>query len=307
MDLNIAILGGTSHIARAVTPYLLDAGAQITLFARNPGKLADSPCRVIGDFAALMSGKYDLLINCIGAGTPRELAGDYNRWFTVLEKFDNLALEYLQKVNRNALYVMFSSGAVYGRKNRAPAEENSAWELSPNKIAVPDYYALVKIYSEAKHRSLPDLRIADLRIFSFFSRHIELDSGYFMTDLVTALLEEKVLTTSPGEMIRDYPHPADLSRLIIRCAREEKINRAIDVASAAPLAKSEILKLFSEKFALRCNVAENPLQASPNGDANIYLPTTEMAEKTVAWLPEFTSADTLVSETQAILSKYGKA
>ena len=128
-----------------------------------------------------------------------------------------------------------------------------------------------------------------------------------MTDLVTALLEGKELTTSPGEMIRDYPHPADLSRLIIRCAQEEKINRAIDVASAAPLAKSEILKLFSGKFALRCNVARNPLQASPNGEANIYLPTTEMAEKALAWLPEFTSADTLVSETQAILSKYGKA
>ena len=172
MSLNIAILGGTSHIARAITPYLLESGAQVTLFARNPGKLADSPCRVIGDFAELMNGKYDLLINCIGAGTPKELAGDYNRWFTVLEKFDNLALEYLQKVNRQALYVMFSSGAVYGRKNLAPAEENSVWELSPNKIAVPDYYALAKIYSEAKHRSLPDLRIADLRIFSFFRKEL---------------------------------------------------------------------------------------------------------------------------------------
>ena len=307
VSLNIAILGGSSHIARAITPYLLESGAEVTLFARNPGKLAASHCRVIGDFAELMNGKYDLLINCIGAGTPKELAGDYNRWFTVLEKFDNLALEYLQKVNRQTLYVMFSSGAVYGRKNLAPAEENSVWELSPNKIAVPDYYALAKIYSEAKHRSLPDLRIADLRIFSFFSRHIELDSGYFMTDLVTAILEDKELTTSPGEMLRDYPHPADLSDLIIRCAGEEKINRAIDVASMKPLSKSDILKLFSEKFSLRYKVADNPHPASPNGEANIYLPTTEMAEKAVAWLPEFTSAETLVSETQAILSKYGKA
>ena len=112
---------------------------------------------------------------------------------------------------------------------------------------------------------------------------------------------------SPGEMFRDYPHPADLSRLILRCTREEKINRAIDVASAQPLSKSDILKLFSEKFALRYKVAEKPHSVSPNGDANIYLPTTEMAEKSVEWLPKYTTAETLISETKAILSKYGKA
>ena len=306
MSFKIAILGGTGHIARAITPYLLDRGAQVTLFARTPDKLADSPCRVTADFSALMSEKYDILINGIGAGTPKKLAGNYNRWFSVLEKFDNLALEYLQNVNRDALYVMFSSGAVYGRKNSCPVKEMSSWELFPNKIAVPDFYGISKIYSEAKHRSLSDLRIADLRIFSFFSHHIELDSGYFMTDLVNAVLEDKLLETESGELIRDYPHPADLSDLILRCAGQKKINCSIDVASAAPVTKSEILQTFSEKFALRCKVSSGRI-SSPNGNANIYLPTTEMAEKSVDWKPVFTSIDTLISETKIILSKYGKA
>ena len=305
--MRIVIAGGTSHIARAIVPYFLAAGDRLTLFARRPELLAGTDVEVKSDFGALTSTPCDILINCIGAGTPDVVSKDPSRWFTVLEEFDELALRSLREKNPEALYIHFSSGAVYDRRGDELAGVDSCRTIFPNRICTADYYSIAKLYAEAKHRAHRQLRILDLRIFSFFSRYIKVDSGYFMTDLVTALLEGKELTTSPGEMIRDYPHPADLSRLIIRCAREEKINRAIDVASAAPLAKSEILKLFSEKFALRCNVAENSLQASPNGEANIYLPTTEMAEKAVAWLPEFTSADTLVSETQAILSKYGKA
>ena len=306
VNLNIAILGGTSHIARAITPYLLDAGAQVTLFARNPEKLAGSPCRVIREFDALMEEKFDLIINCIGAGTPKELANDFNRWFSVLEKFDNLALDYLKQVNPEALYVMFSSGAVYGRQSSSPAVETSSWEFFPNRVTVPDYYAISKIYSEAKHRSLENLRIADLRIFSFFSRCIDLESGYFMTDLVKSLVNGSVMETSIGDMIRDYPHPEDLAELILKCAGIPQINTAIDVASSDPVSKTEILKIFAEKFALQYHfsaVGGN----SPNGNVNVYIPTGEMARQTVAWQSRKSSIETLVSETEAILKHYGKA
>ena len=143
MSLKAAILGGTSHIARAITPYLLKAGVKLTLFARSPEKLADAPCDVhkLSEIVFL-TGKFDIIINCIGAGTPKELAGDYNRWFSVLEEFDNLALRYLREENPSALYVFLSSGAVYGRKSDTPAEENSVWQLCPNIVAVPDYYGI---------------------------------------------------------------------------------------------------------------------------------------------------------------------
>lgn len=302
MNLKAAILGGTSHIARALTPYLLEAGTELTLFARSPELLAAAPCRIIRDFSALKEEKYDLVINCIGAGTPNELANDFNRWFSVLEKFDNLVLDYLQKVNPEALYVMFSSGAVYGRQSHAPAAEGSSWNFFPNRVKIQDYYAIAKLYSEAKHRSLPALRIADLRIFSFFSRHIDLDSGYFMTDLVKAVIENRVLETAPGDMLRDYPHPADLAALILRCAGEKKINQAIDVASSKAVAKSEILKTFAEHFALQYRCSAASCGSSPNGEVNVYVPTVEMAEKVLNWRAEKSSIETLLAETGAILN-----
>ena len=308
MSLSIAILGGTSHIARALTPCLLEAGGEVTLFARSPEKLQSSPCRVIKGFDTFLSGSYDLVINCIGAGTPAELASDFNKWFTVLEEFDNLALAYLQKVNPQGLYVMFSSGAVYGRKSGLPSEENSAWSLCPNSISVSDYYAVSKIYSEAKHRSLPHLRIADLRIFSFFSRHIDLNSGYFMTELVKSLLSGQCFQTPQQELIRDYPDPTDLAHLILRCCQEQHFNKAVDVASKAAVSKKEILDLFTSEFRLQYEFTSSTSGTnSPNGNANIYLPTGAMAEKLLNWKAAHTSLSTLHAETKAILKYYGKA
>ena len=308
MSLKVAIPGGTSHIARAITPYLLKAGVKLTLFARSPEKLAGASCDVrVLSAKEFLAGKFDIIINCIGAGTPKELAGDYNRWFSVLEEFDNLALRYLREINPSALYVFLSSGAVYGRKSDAPADENTLWQLSPDKINVPDYYGVAKLYSEAKHRSLSHLRIADLRIFSFFSRYAALDSGYFMTDLVTALLKGETFATSPVDIVRDYPHPSDLAELILRCNQETDINRAINVASAAEISKFELLKVFEKEFDLKYRIEENGIPSSPNGSTHIYLPTPEMAEKVLSWRAEKSSLDTLLSETKAILDSYGKA
>lgn len=307
MSLKVAILGGTSHIAGSLVPHLIAKGAAITLFARSPEKLLPSPCKVVGGFDALMAERFDLLINCIGAGNPKELASDYNRWFSVLEKFDNLSLDYLKNVNSSALYVTFSSGAVYGRKGDAPSTEESSWQLFPNRINVPDYYALSKIYSEAKHRSLPHLRIADLRIFSFFSRSIDLDSGYFMTDLVKALIANECFETPSQELIRDYPHPADLTELILTCSRQEQINQAIDVASSKPVSKQEILDSFAAEFKLKYRFTDSSAPHSPNGNANIYLPTGTMAEKRLNWKAHYSSLETLISETKAIMGYYKNA
>jgi len=307
VSLRIAILGGTSHIARALTHCFLQKETELTLFARSPEKLPSLPCRIIKGFESFPSGEFDLVINCIGAGTPKELKDDYNRWFSVLEKFDNLALDYLKNINPQALYVMFSSGAVYGRQSGKPATEDSSWNFFPNRLSVPDYYAISKIYSEAKHRSLPQLRIADLRIFSFFSRYIDLDSGYFMTDLVRSLVQKRVFETAPGDMFRDFPHPEDLAELILNCAAVPQINTAIDVASKSPVSKQEILKLYTEHFGLHYQFSSLQATHSPNGNVNIYLPTGTMAEKSLNWQARYTSIETLISETEIILKHYGKA
>lgn len=299
--MHIVIAGGTSHIARAIVPYFLAAGDTVTLFARRPEAVAPLPgIRVESDFSLLPATDCDVLINCIGAGTPDIVRSEPGLWFTVLEKFDELAMRSLREYGHDTLYIHFSSGAVYDRKDGGFAGRENCRTICPNDIRVADYYSIAKLYAEAKHRAHSSLRILDLRIFSFFSRHIKLGSGYFMTDLMQALLRDELLLTSPDEMIRDYPHPEDVATLIRRCAAISEINAAADIASAAPVKKSEILRAFQEKFGLRWEYSDR-IAPSPNGNVSIYAPGSSAAHQLCGIAPRRSSIETLLAEGEALL------
>ena len=294
------ILGGTSHIARALTPFFQEKGDDLCLFARRPEALKGLEARVESDFSRLPEIKYDLLINCIGAGTPNLIRENPHLWFSVLERFDNLALESLTKAPE-ALYVHFSSGAVFDRDAGTPVGEESFKTIFPNHLTMEQWYPIVQLYAEAKHRSLPALRILDLRIFSFFSRHIDLESGYFMTELVKALVEKRPFATTRQEIVRDFPAPADLAALIRRAAELPAINTALDVRSAQSVSKSEILDCFAEKFSLRYEYTDMK-ESSPNGNAEVYFSDSRRAEEMTGVLPRFTSQETLLTETESLLA-----
>ena len=295
------IIGGTSHIARALTPFFREKGDDLCLFARRPEALKDLDVRVESDFSRLPELKYDLLINCIGAGTPNLIRENPHLWFSVLERFDNLALDSLEQKNPDALYVHFSSGAVYDRDARGPVGEESFKTIFPNRLTMEQWYPVAQLYSEAKHRSLPALRILDLRIFSFFSRFINLESGYFMTELVKALVEKRPFATTRQEIVRDFPAPADLAALIRRAAELPKLNTAWDVRSAKSVSKSEILRAFAEKFSLRFEYADLR-ESSPNGNAEIYFSASRRAGEMTGAAPRFTSLETLLAESEALLA-----
>ena len=114
-----------------------------------------------------------------------------------------------------------------------------------------DYYGIVRINAEAKHRAHRNLRIIDLRIFSYFSRYINLTDGYFITDVMEAILDNKVLVTDSTNIVRDYLHPEDLFSMIVKCVHAGKINQAIDVSSSRPVAKQEILDYFTSEYGLK--------------------------------------------------------
>ena len=294
------ITGGTSHIARALTPFFLGKGDELCLFARRPEALKGLDVRVESDFSRLAGLEYDLLINCIGAGTPNLIREDPHLWFSVLEPFDNLALASLKR-NPEALYVHFSSGAVFDRDANAPVDEESSKTFFPNHLTMEQWYPVAQLYAEAKHRSLPALRILDLRIFSFFSRFIDLESGYFMTELVKARVEKRPFATTRQEIVREFPAPADLAALIRRAAEQPSLNPALDVRSAKSVSKSEILRAFAEKFSLRYEYTDLR-ESSPNGHAEIYFSDSRRAEETTGVSPRFTSLETLLTETEALLA-----
>lgn len=310
--MNIAIMGATSHIAKGlIDNFLQKSENHLYLFSRSAGAVqgfldaigaGDGEGYTIFDnyqnFASIL---YDVIINCIGVETRNKHNCDFTRYFSVTEEFDGLVIRYLQNSNPDALYISFSSGAVYGKGFSAPADEFTKNRIQVNNIVPEDYYGIARINAEAKHRAHSDLRIVDLRIFSYFSRYINISDGYFITDIMEAILGNTVLVTDTTNIVRDYLHPEDLFAMIVNCISAGRINLAIDVNSSSPVAKQDILDYFASEYGLKYESRPSTENTSATGAKNNYFSVNKMAHL-MGYLPKFGSMETLIHEAKYILN-----
>lgn len=307
----IAILGSTSHIAKGlVNNFLQYGGFSLHLYTRSPdkvrgflgaiGKSPDKDCIIHEGYRNFMKFFHDVIINCVGVGTLNKPGNKYSDYFMVTEKYDNLAIGYLCNSCPDTLYITFSSGAIYGREFSAPVEENTMNSIRVNHIAKEDYYAIARLNAEAKHRAFNGLRIVDLRIFSYFSRFIDLTDGYFITEVIDSILNMKVLATNNVNIVRDYVHPEDIYSIIRKCMDAGKLNVAFDVISAKPVEKREILDYFSSVYALKYEISQSLSRVSTTGSKNIYYSNYNNAV-CIGYKPVFNSMDAIKEESKHIL------
>jgi len=311
----IAILGASSHIAQGlIARFGQQSNNHLCLFTNSPEKVRlslsaniEAPglkrIKIMTGYDRFMAGEHDVVINCVGVGTARKLKGDYSKYFLVTEKYDNLVIDYLLQ-HRQCLYLNLSSGMVYGRSLAAPAGENARISLSVNHLGREDYYSVVRINAEAKHRALSKLRIIDLRLFAYFSRYIDLQEGYFITELISCLKQKRVFLTDRMNIVRDYIHPDDFFALVQTCIKAGRVNAALDVNSAKPVSKQEILKYFSDEYGLRYKISGSIGHLSATGQKNIYCSKYDSAAK-LGFRPRFSSLAAITQEAEYIISRKG--
>lgn len=305
----IAVLGATGHIAKSLADGFSREGRhELLLFARSPERLQvfsaslarPSPvaCLPLVDFGRVAC---DVVVNCVGIGDPgrqRIAGGDI---FRITETFDNLALEFVE-AHPGSRCIQFSSGAAYGTDFREPAGEGTRATFDINNITPAHYYGIAKMHSEAKHRALSPLPIVDLRIFSFFSRFIDLEGNFFLSEVLSCLQRGNTLVTGPDDVVRDYVDPRDLLTLVSRCIDGEGMNDAFDVYSLKPARKFEIIEYFASRHGLKYVVDHALEPSSATGLKPLYYSTSRKAER-IGYLPRFTSMDGIASETEAILHR----
>ena len=307
--MKIAIMGGSSHIAgNLAMRFAADPGAELALFCRSRGPVeefvrrfcAGGQVEIFDSYRNFADHHFDAVIDCVGAGAPGTPDFSPRNWFDTVQRFDDMAVEYLEKCNPEAVLITFSSGAIYGTRTPGPFSGTSCCEIPVNALEVSDYYTISRLYAEAKHRARRDLRIVDLRIFSFFSRFIRVDAGYFMSDVLKALLDREPMVTSPQDMVRDYVAPDDLFDAVRFCIGMGKVNGAFDVRSAGPVSKYRILERFGKEFGLRWSFADVPV--SPNGAKPVYC-STDTALEEAGFRARLTAEDGLVCETEKRLAE----
>jgi nucleoside-diphosphate-sugar epimerase len=308
---NVVILGATSHIAKGlIARFLSRSTDRLYLFSRSGervrefvGGIWDGPddrCTVSTGYADFAGNDYDVIINCVGVETRNSHNCDFTRYFSVTEEFDGRVLDYLKRRNPEAVYFSFSSGAVYGKGFAAPAGEDSVNAIRVNRPVREDCYGIARINAEAKHRAHAHLRIIDLRVFSYFSRYINLEDGYFITDLINSILGGSVLVTDDTDMVRDYLHPDDLFAMMKHCLDAGHLNTAFDVYSAGPVSKQAILDHFASEYGLRYQRRPSGTNASATGGKANYYSTWDRAAQ-IGYVPHYTSMDTLSDEARYIL------
>jgi hypothetical protein len=311
---SIALLGSNSHIAKGLLYNFLKQGKyNISLFTTGFNKtiefynfldctynLNNDECSIsiYNGYDSFLKKDYDVILNCIGVGASNKLKGNYNNFFTFPEDYDNLCIKYLQQ-NKECLYITFSSGAVYGKLDR-PAEEDTFNKFQINNIQRTDYYSIARLYTEAKHRSLNDLNIVDLRVFSYFSRFMDFEDKYFITELIKAMRNDEEFKVVNDSFVRDYLHPDDLFQAISKCIDIKNLNNAFDITSNKSVTKEEILNYFEKNYGLRYKIEDDFQYNSASGVKGIYC-SDYKNHKEINYIPEYSSMDTIIKESKYVL------
>jgi len=307
-EYRVAILGGNSHISKGlidnftksndVVLYIFSRHAGIMRdFLTTLGKVESDKLKIYDGYDNFTNQEYDLVINCVGVGTLYQHGGHYEKYFTVLEEYDNLVINYLLK-NPQTLYVSFSSGVIYGNEFKNPAGGDSVNCLPVNNLGEKEAYMIARLNAEAKHRMFKNLNIIDLRVFAYFSRFIDLTDGYFITELINSIKEKKVFKVTPDDFLRDYLHPDDLYQVIQKLS---KSNDVFDICSAAPVKKTEILEMCRDEFGLQYEMDESLDYKTATGIKNVYYSTWDRAKQLLGYKPQLTSLAGIKKELYLML------
>lgn len=308
----IAILGATGHIAKGLIYGLSrDGKYDLCLFARSPElvkifleDIAYCGRSLISGLDGFNAGKYDAVINCIGISGSRDINNRMDSVFGLTEKYDNLVLEHIER-EPDTLYINLSSGAVYGCDFSDPITVNSYSKWNVNNISDSDFYGVAKFYSETKHRAKKSLNIVDLRVFSYFSRFIDLESSFLVTEIISCIKSGKEFITGQDNIMRDYVHPADLAGLVESCILRQKVNDAFEVYSQRPVSKIEILNYFRSVYGLKYKIMDDIKVSAITGSKDNYFSTSKKAE-TLGYKSKYTSMDCIVEETKFIMDQWGR-
>ena len=302
---NIAIFGSTGHIGKNLISFFIkNNDFKIFLFSRDIKKFESlkmifSDTMSFNTYDDFGKNEYDVVINCVGISNPNAFEKNSRSIFDTAEFYDTMVLDYLKNFP-TTLYINLSSGAVFSGEFDKPVDDSSTYKFDVNGINKGEMYSISKMYLESKHRSLPDLNIVDLRIFGFFSRFIDVNAGFFMSELLQALKNKSEFVTDKKDFVRDYVNPKDFYDLTKNCIANKKINDVFDVYSKEIISKFEILEECFNKFDLKFKLVEKIESISPTGVKKNYYSLSRKAEK-INYSPQFSSLETILNESSLFL------
>ena len=306
--MRIAILGGTSQIAKDLTLFFSKQGSyNLVLFARKP-EIVKEWLKINGlmgqyqadDFNGIKNhNPFDVVINFVGVSDPTSITGLGSSIFDITEKFDSLAIEYIQQ-HPNCKYIFLSSGAAYCTDFKSPVNEVTKANIAINLLAPQDWYGISKLHAETHHRSLKSLPIVDVRVFNYFSHTQNMSARFLITDIARSIRDKTLLNISGKDIVRDFLNPADFFQLISKIIASPNANCAVDCYTLEPISKLKLLAEMQERFNLKFATSRVELDVNPTGSKPFYYSLSRAAEQ-FGYMPVYGSMDGLISEMSLYL------
>lgn len=306
--MNIAILGASSQIAKdLVVSFAAHTDHHCKLFVRDIERFDSVIRRLVEDKQYQLldysefdkTYRFDVVMNFVGVGDPALAKKMGDKIFDVTEQYDKLALSYLHK-NPSCKYIFLSSGAVYGGAFNYPVTSESIAQVNINDLKEVDWYAIAKLYAEARHRAAPDLSIIDVRVFNYFSHTQDLAARFFITDLVRSIKNKEVFKTSSSNISRDFISPGDFFGLVSSLiGYEGHINQAVDCYTKAPIDKFKLLDVVSDRFSLQYEILESFSSVNATGEKINYY-SRNFSAGVFGYEPKYTSAEGVVHELERV-------
>jgi nucleoside-diphosphate-sugar epimerase len=197
-----------------------------------------------------------------------------------------------------------SSGAVYGGNYQDPVDKDTVATIDINNLKSTDWYTIAKLYAEAKHRSLSDLSIVDVRVFNYFSHTQDMDARFLITDIVRAIRNQEVFKTSSDNIIRDFITPPDFYNLIQAIIDFKPTNTALDCYTKSPVAKFDLLSELESKYGLRYEIDGSIGIVNATGAKLNYYSENKIADG-IGYFPKNTSLDGIIQEIVKYIGLYG--
>jgi nucleoside-diphosphate-sugar epimerase len=305
--MKIAILGASSQIARDLIVKLVsDRKGELILYGRALDAIKEwcqkkipSATYEICDFASFNPDtQFDVIINFVGVGNPVLAKEMGSKIFEITEKYDAMALSSLE-ANPDTKYIFLSSGAVYGGEFHEPVDEHSKAQFDINHLNFTDWYAIAKLYAEARHRALPQFHISDIRVFNYFSASQDLNARFLISDMIRAIKEGSVMMTSGNNIVRDFITPEDFYGLVCSVIDSPSVNQALDCYTKAPVDKFTLLEQMSNRYGLEYRIEEKDVAVNATGIKHKYYSVNHIAGK-LGYQPTRSSLEGILEQVALI-------
>ena len=155
--------------------------------------------------------------------------------------------------------------------------------------------------AQLRHRAAGERAILDLRIFGYADPAIDLDGTFFLAELARAVRNKGIFVTSPDEMVRDYAGVRELWALIDGWQQAGSPNCPLDLYTAAPASKRDILKACTARYGLKIEYGADA--GSPAAGARRFYASQYRAAENFGFKPERDTVRVLTDTIDAIVAE----